>query len=269
MALIRCSECGKEISDKADACIHCGCPIVKEVEVTEYDKQVLQKLREELDEYFLIYSAKYQSSPLDSAPEKEIPEYFSSVLNKIASDKAYREVVIIFFDVLNAEEIYEEWQTIWFWERIVSQIDSKRMDDKTYLELWKIMHKMIQILNKNPNRIKDVAWVNLYSFTIKFMFDNCSVQLKQQVISEMGNERYQLYNNKIEELVKRNELVSKARNGESIIKNNTPIPKCPTCGSADVEKISTTSKVVGGAMFGLFSSNVRNTMHCKNCGYKW
>ena len=46
-------------------------------------------------------------------------------------------------------------------------------------------------------------------------------------------------------------------------------PKCPTCGSTDIEKISTTSKVVGGALFGLFSSNVRKTMHCKNCGYKW
>ena len=27
MALIKCSECGREISDKASACIHCGCPI--------------------------------------------------------------------------------------------------------------------------------------------------------------------------------------------------------------------------------------------------
>lgn len=27
MALIKCPECGKEISDKAGACIHCGCPI--------------------------------------------------------------------------------------------------------------------------------------------------------------------------------------------------------------------------------------------------
>lgn len=47
------------------------------------------------------------------------------------------------------------------------------------------------------------------------------------------------------------------------------IPKCPTCGCPDVEKISLSSKVVGGALFGLFSSNVRKTMHCKNCGYKW
>lgn len=30
MALIKCQECGKEFSDKAGACIHCGCPIGKE-----------------------------------------------------------------------------------------------------------------------------------------------------------------------------------------------------------------------------------------------
>lgn len=46
-------------------------------------------------------------------------------------------------------------------------------------------------------------------------------------------------------------------------------PKCPTCSSINVEKISVAKKAVGGAMFGLFSSDVRNTMHCKNCGYKW
>lgn len=50
---------------------------------------------------------------------------------------------------------------------------------------------------------------------------------------------------------------------------NNNIPHCPTCGSTNVEKISTGKKVLGGAMFGLFSSNVRNTMHCKNCGAKW
>ena len=27
MALIKCPECGKEISDKSDKCIHCGFPL--------------------------------------------------------------------------------------------------------------------------------------------------------------------------------------------------------------------------------------------------
>lgn len=33
MALINCPECGKEISDKASACPHCGCPIVSKYKV--------------------------------------------------------------------------------------------------------------------------------------------------------------------------------------------------------------------------------------------
>ena len=32
MALIKCSNCGKEISDKADCCIKCGEPVHKEIE---------------------------------------------------------------------------------------------------------------------------------------------------------------------------------------------------------------------------------------------
>lgn len=47
------------------------------------------------------------------------------------------------------------------------------------------------------------------------------------------------------------------------------IPKCPTCGSSNIEKISLGKKAVRGALFGLFSSDVRKTMHCKNCGAKW
>lgn len=47
------------------------------------------------------------------------------------------------------------------------------------------------------------------------------------------------------------------------------IPHCPTCGSTNVERISIGSKAVGAYMFGLFSSNVRNTYRCKNCKYKW
>lgn len=50
---------------------------------------------------------------------------------------------------------------------------------------------------------------------------------------------------------------------------NLHIPTCPTCGSTNVSKITTTSKVVGFAAVGVFSSNFGKTMHCKQCGYKW
>lgn len=46
-------------------------------------------------------------------------------------------------------------------------------------------------------------------------------------------------------------------------------PKCPTCGSTNLRKISTTSKVTSVAMWGLFSQKVKKTWHCNNCKYEW
>ncbi len=46
-------------------------------------------------------------------------------------------------------------------------------------------------------------------------------------------------------------------------------PKCPTCGSTNIEKISVTKRAIHGAVFGLLSSTARSQMQCKNCGYKW
>lgn len=47
------------------------------------------------------------------------------------------------------------------------------------------------------------------------------------------------------------------------------LPKCPTCNSTNIEKISTGKKLVGFAAVGVFSSNFGKSMKCKNCGYKW
>ena len=46
-------------------------------------------------------------------------------------------------------------------------------------------------------------------------------------------------------------------------------PKCPTCGSSNIEKISVGSKIVGAGLFGIFSKTARSQFKCNNCGYKW
>lgn len=47
------------------------------------------------------------------------------------------------------------------------------------------------------------------------------------------------------------------------------VPKCPTCGSPDLEKIGTASKVLDVAFWGFASGKVKKTFHCRNCGYEW
>lgn len=46
-------------------------------------------------------------------------------------------------------------------------------------------------------------------------------------------------------------------------------PRCPTCGSPDLEKIGTASKVLDVAFWGFAAGKVKKTFHCKNCGYEW
>ena len=46
-------------------------------------------------------------------------------------------------------------------------------------------------------------------------------------------------------------------------------PKCPTCKSTNLKKISVTSKAVNTAVFGIFGTKRNKTFHCNNCGYEW
>lgn len=47
------------------------------------------------------------------------------------------------------------------------------------------------------------------------------------------------------------------------------VPKCPTCGSTDIKKISGGKRWLTTGIFGLASSNVGKTMQCNSCGAKW
>lgn len=46
--------------------------------------------------------------------------------------------------------------------------------------------------------------------------------------------------------------------------------KCPYCGSTNVKKITTTSKIGSAAMWGVLAvGKIAKTWQCKNCGYRW
>ena len=50
---------------------------------------------------------------------------------------------------------------------------------------------------------------------------------------------------------------------------NKYIPKCPTCGSPNIEKLGMVGKMVSTELFGLASNSIGKTFKCKNCGYNW
>lgn len=58
MALIKCPECGKEVSDQAEACIHCGYPLLKDKCVIKVDAKIYDI--SELKKIFYKYSLENQ-----------------------------------------------------------------------------------------------------------------------------------------------------------------------------------------------------------------
>lgn len=57
-----------------------------------------------------------------------------------------------------------------------------------------------------------------------------------------------------------------SKNGQTP-ENNTP--KCPTCGSTNIKKISSTAKVTNTVLFGIFGNKRKKQYHCESCGYEW
>ena len=52
-------------------------------------------------------------------------------------------------------------------------------------------------------------------------------------------------------------------------RRNKNVPKCPTCGSTNIKKISSMSKAVGMLTLGILDADIHRTFYCKNCGYRW
>ena len=55
-------------------------------------------------------------------------------------------------------------------------------------------------------------------------------------------------------------------NNTEFFKPKEPIVTCPYCHTTNVKKITTTSKVVNTAIFGIFGTKRHKQWHCNNCG---
>lgn len=60
--------------------------------------------------------------------------------------------------------------------------------------------------------------------------------------------------------------IEQQQNTKQVIINT---PKCPTCNSTNIKKISGLSKAGSVAMWGLLSRKVHKQWHCNQCGSEW
>ncbi|MDD4088128.1 MAG: zinc ribbon domain-containing protein [Tissierellia bacterium] len=116
MALIKCPECGKEISDKGVDCIHCGYPIHE-----SFDNKTAEPDKE------IIYNDDYQT-------ENTYADN-NNIINKIAGNKALIAVIsIVVLLIIISASIKNQDSPTYVAERFIElALEGKLKEAKKYL----------------------------------------------------------------------------------------------------------------------------------------
>jgi len=108
MALIKCEECGKEISNKAKACVHCGCPIISDenISVDNSNNKDKTSAKQSMNEFYdkksrklcvefdAVVSTKSKESTINTIYVKELNKNIEVLVpnNIKENEKIYKKI---------------------------------------------------------------------------------------------------------------------------------------------------------------------------------
>ena len=248
MALIKCPECGKEISDKAPACIHCGFPLS-----LFHGGETLTKIDDT--------STKNKLSVISDKGTQEL--YSLEIIDSNGSNVKIITILKKYFgysldDAKQTVSVLPIFVEASFDVKSIGCIAQELLDAGVDYKIYKGNKEILFDLDTTDKVVKSVL-ENFVTDT-KAVIKQCP-QCGQ--ITNQPDAFYCLKCNVRYERIKNNHQENYYEEQEK----NTP--KCPTCGSTNIQKISGTKRWITTGLFGLASSNVGKTMECKNCGYKW
>lgn len=126
-----------------------------------------------------------------------------------------------------------------------------------------VLDEDICVLCGSHNSFKPVPNEYVEDYAIK---DNLKEQFVEKIVKSSPNFDQECWNRReaFKEIQKHNnELLE----NDKVKQAN--VPKCPTCQSTNLKKITVTSKTMNTALFGLFGAKRHKTFHCNSCGYEW
>ncbi|WP_310602407.1 zinc ribbon domain-containing protein [Anaerosporobacter sp.] len=271
MSLIKCPECGKEISDQAPACIQCGFPLIKQdekqiekVEIPNIDMQIgnIQSSCNSFMRNPKLYDEDFaEVFPGIKAQIKDIRALIVSC-SKEQLQAVEDRIAITILDITTRASFFCSWETHKIYYELVkfdkiTEDAMKKIADKLYEEISIVEHYNDGSSGNNEHIMK---WYPIYQ-----VLTHGSECIKKPILSILNQEdssdetRYEELQDMINDHL--------GDNTEMVILEN--VPKCPTCGSTNIYKISGISKAGSVAMWGLFSRKVHKQWHCKNCRSEW
>lgn len=110
-------------------------------------------------------------------------------------------------------------------------------------------------------------------YTSEFLMEKAHEEYNLGIIidvaKEYGNNQFseEAYQHRLDVIKKENADINRRLEQRTHLQQN--LPHCPVCNSTNIEKISIGKKAKGSFLFGIFSSDVRKQMRCRDCGYKF
>ncbi len=248
MAIISCPECGGVVSTSAITCPHCGYGVSEHMQKLKEEEEQAKRQEEAHDE---IQALLDKIIPCDFT----IPEPRAKVCIKCGENPRYKERSRFFPKG--------------------SYSDSMCKHDGVEFPLVEIDYPQAQ----TPGNIGSRLYMQRYCIEPRNIGDQQCDEYGDR-LNNMNRIRGFLYS-----AISDEDLLSPpdpAYFGKTLedepkptprpkinIPVNTNTPKCPTCGSTNISKISTATRAAHGFAFGLFSNTARSQFKCNACGYKW
>ena len=241
--LIKCPECGKEISDKAKQCIYCGYPL---------EEHRLQSEKSDDENIFV------ESTDTD----KVLNRFFFALLPD--GKPGYREpssnIVIPFNsntpkDITNLYNLVKKFDDCYTREINLTVNRVAHFNDLDHEYLFSV-EELNTIYNGSEDEWQEI--IKNISKKAKVSRDDALQLIK--AIKEWKFVPHEFYTTDYEKT-------------EFYQLRNTPaqksIPKCPTCQSTKIKKIGSGERAASILTWGLFSKKIQKTFKCEDCGYMW
>ncbi len=250
MALIDCPECGREVSNAADSCPHCGYPVKKYIEDMqkkrlEYERQ--QKKEKEQVKKIEVNTEKKNAKQKTKSEAKETTKY--PVDNKKA--KKLEEKIKLFSNLFLITAIIG---VLGFLGIFIGFF----VDSPYFMIVVLICAISGAALAFICDQIMKTYKLKLR--VAKGEFANLEEAKKQaeKAWIEAEMKKAETERKQAEEEKKRKIEIAKAQR-----------PKCPLCGGSNTARISTAGKVISTAALGLASSTIGKQYQCFDCKHKW
>lgn len=288
MALIKCPECGKEISDKAASCPNCGCPLeLKQINDVKEEKEN----NTDEDKFFTVcnkcarfdFTKKIRIDNTIKSQGYPTCMWCGSEIKILAGKQLWMKK-----SKLERENIVQQ--------ELQRVKNNSKYDASLAMKYGNVLRPDLDVQGFCPQCASEYTKATALNKGIKNCeFCGAEIRYSDMLASDFSDlwekerEKQGISVLKTREPLERfvmktflldddnfNEVLFnkkwhpeqyKQELNQKPIENNTP--KCSTCGSTNIRKISGTKRWISTGLFGLASSNVGKTMECKNCGYKW